>query len=150
MSESRLTHNQLLKQIILLVAHRGTCLRKKVGCVITIDSRIISTGYVGAARGQPHCTPETCGPDKPCERTIHAEANAIAFAAKAGTPLMGAQLWTTLSPCMNCAKLIVSSGVTQVVFLEKYRDPEPLYYLHECGIIVRRCDEHGSLLPFNL
>ena len=81
---NRPSRDQLYISIARLIATRGTCMRAKVGCVICRDNRIISTGYNGPPKGTPHCSPKICNINVHCERAIHAEANAISFAAKEG------------------------------------------------------------------
>ncbi len=124
-----------------LFALRGTCLRKKVGAVIVKDKRIISTGYVGSPPGADHCIDKGCIIDektKGCIRTVHAEMNAIIFAAKNGIALNGASMYVTMSPCINCAKAISVSGIKEVVYDIKYRDTSGLKYLQENNIVVRQ------------
>lgn len=134
---SRLDRKQFYKEMVQLYQRRSTCLRLQVGSIVVRDGRVISGGYNGAPSSMPHCTPEICGPDKPCIRTIHAEANAIAFAAKYGIATDGCSMWSTDSPCMDCAKLIVNSGITSVVFLRAYRDESPILLLHKAKINVK-------------
>lgn len=134
----RLSRNEMLMGMAALAAQRGTCLRRSVGAVIARDGRVLSLGYVGAPAGFPHCTPDICGPDKPCERTIHAETNAIAFAAKEGIRIEDSILYTTASPCKECAKLIINSGIRMVWYLDEYRDVAPLQLLEQAGILYQR------------
>jgi len=108
-------------EIAKQVATRATCDRKHVGAVIVRDKAILSTGYNGAPRHLPHC--DEVGHeivDGHCVRTVHAEANAIAQAAKNGAGIDNAVLYTTASPCYDCFKLIVNSGITRVVYNEFY------------------------------
>ena len=124
-----------------LFALRGTCLRKKVGSVIVKDKRIISTGYVGSPPGADHCIDKGCIIDertKGCIRTVHAEMNAIIFAAKNGIPLKGSSMYVTMSPCINCAKAITVSGIEELVYDVEYRDTSGLEYLKENKIQVRQ------------
>lgn len=108
-----------------LASSRGTCPRKRVGCVIVRDNRVISTGYNGSMPGQPHCDDAGClylyGEDAGCQRTNHAEANAIAQAARFGISVEGATCYVTMSTCYTCLKLLISSGITRVVYHEAYR-----------------------------
>lgn len=121
-------------QAAQLAALRSTCLRLQVGSVVALDGRILVTGYNGAPSGQPHCAPEFCGPDKPCTRTVHAEANCIAFAAKHGISLAGASMYSTDSPCLDCAKLLINSGIKGLHYQRAYRDTAPLELLEMAGI----------------
>lgn len=130
----RMDRDELLANIAKLVARRSTCLRLLVGAVLAQDGRIVSMGYNGVPAGLPHCEPETCGPDTPCDITVHAEANCIAFAAKTGIATDGATLYTTHSPCNECAKLIINAGIKRVVYWEFYRDDEPIILLEAAGV----------------
>lgn len=134
---TRISRDEALMENALTWSRRGTCLRKQVGAVIALESRVISTGYVGAPAGLPHCDEHNCSQDRPCNRTVHAEANAIAFAARKGIATEGATLYTTLSPCEPCARLIINAGITELVFLDRYRDPAGLILLCEALVRVR-------------
>lgn len=115
-----------------LVAERGTCNRAKVGVVIARDGRILSTGYNGAPSGMPHCH-HSLNSD-PCTTAVHAEANAIAFAARHGVALEGAELHTTLTPCQPCAQLIINAGIVRVISFQPYRDQSGLKLLRAAGL----------------
>ena len=69
-----------------------------------------------------------------CDRSIHAEANAIAFAARAGISIEGATMYCSMSPCINCAKLIINSGIKELVYLEEYRDNSGIRLLQKANI----------------
>lgn len=100
---------------------RATCNRLHAGCVITIDKRIIATGYNGSLPGADHC--DDVGHlmvDGHCVATIHAETNAIANAARAGTSTMGGTAYVTHTPCWNCVKNLVAAGVKRIVYAEAY------------------------------
>ena len=134
----RPTRDEWLIRVAVITSSRGTCNRASVGAVISKDGRIISTGYVGAPGGLPHCTIVGCelGPGGGCERTVHAEANAIAFAARAGISTNEADLHCTHSPCGSCAKFIINAGIVRVVYDSEYRDKKPLGMLAALGIEV--------------
>lgn len=112
------------------VAKRATCDRGRSGCVIVRNKHILTTGYVGSPPGQPHCDEvghqmkkivhEDGSESWHCVRTIHAEANAIAQASKLGIPLEGASLYCKMTPCRNCAMLIIGVGLSRVVCERKY------------------------------
>jgi len=138
MSLTRFSRDELLGNIAKLVARRSTCLRSSVGAVLAREGRIVSMGYNGAPAGMEHCEPETCGPDGGCTRTVHAEANAIAFAAKTGIETDGSTLYTTHSPCNDCAKLLINAGIKRVIYWEKYRDPAPVNLLMAAGVAVEQ------------
>lgn len=121
--------------IALQVATRATCDRKHVGAVIVLDRTVLSTGYNGSVKGMPHC--DEVGhmmEEGHCVRTVHAEANAIIQAAKNGTGIDGATIYTTASPCWWCFKLIVNAGLSKIVFGEMYRDERITQFAAEAGI----------------
>ena len=131
---SRPNRSELYLYIAYAIAERGTCPRKKAGAVITSsDNRIISTGYNGPPKGSPSCT---CDITNPCERAIHAEANAIYAAAKFGIKLTKAIMYCTDSPCIKCAEAILQSGITEFYYSKLYRDPKGLYLLKENNINI--------------
>jgi len=134
--EQRISRDGMLIEIAGLVARRSTCMRKQVGAVIAREGRVLSMGYAGAPSGFPHCAEARCDLSKPCTRTVHAEANAIAYAAKIGIALAGASLYTTLAPCAECAKLIINAGIADVVFREVYRTSDGLDLLAQALIPV--------------
>jgi dCMP deaminase len=108
------------------ISRRATCDRLHVGCVIVDNDRsILATGYNGSVVGRDHC--DDAGHDLVnghCVRTVHAEQNAIAQAARRGTALSGAIAYVTAYPCWPCAKLLANSGVHIVRFARAYRvDP---------------------------
>ena len=108
-----------------LAATRSTCLAFPVGAVIVKDRQVLATGYNGPPSGSAHCTTQGyCYPNlSRCDassslpsRAVHAEANAIAQAAKHGICCQGASIYVTLEPCISCLKLIISSGIQQVYY----------------------------------
>jgi len=122
-------------EIAQKVSERATCPRKNVGAVIVRDRIVLSTGYNGSVRGQPHCTEVGCMmEDGHCVRTVHSEANAIIQAAKAGTSIEGATIYVTASPCWYCFKLIANAGIKRIVFGEVYRDERITQFAKSCGI----------------
>jgi dCMP deaminase len=131
---NRISRDEMLMTIAEVVARRSTCCRKNIGAVLARDGRFFAPGYNGAPSGMPHCEPGTCNAANPCTRTIHAEANAIAFAARYGIATEGSTLYVTVSPCNDCAKLIINSGVVRVVFRERYRIDAPIKLLNDAGI----------------
>lgn len=117
-------------EVMNTVATRATCDRGRAGCVIVKDKRILVTGYVGAPSGLPHCDEvghlfrkvihEDGSITQHCVRTVHAEQNAIAQAARFGIPLNGSTLYVKMTPCRSCAMLIINSGIKRVVCEYRY------------------------------
>ena len=116
--------DKIFMDVAHLFAHRSTCGRKKVGAIITLDKRIVSTGYNGPLPKAHHCSKSICDLSKPCSRSIHAETNAIIFAAREGISVIGGSMYITTSPCLNCSNLIILSGIKKVYFNEMYREGE--------------------------
>ncbi|WP_410219639.1 deoxycytidylate deaminase [Pedobacter sp.] len=118
--------NQIFMNLATDLAGRSHCVRAQVGAVLTKDTRIISIGYNGPPSGTHNCDEEW--PGKGCDRdskgscslALHAEENAILYAVKNGSKIEGATLYTTLSPCIACARLILSSGISQVYYRDSY------------------------------
>lgn len=135
----RISRDFMFAKIAYIVAARSTCPRARVGAVLVKDNRIISTGYNGAPSGLHHCDDFGCEIDDngSCTRTVHAEANVIAFAAKNGIPTQGSTLYTTVAPCYTCAKLLINAGVKEVVYMEPYRLDDGLRILADCGVEIR-------------
>lgn len=105
-------------QTAWLYSQRGTCDRLQVGALIAREGRILVTGYNGPPAGLPHCNHQSIGlaPSNACTRAVHAEANVIAFAARYGVAVVGADLYCTHMPCVVCAPLIINSGIGRVFF----------------------------------
>ncbi|MGF1491985.1 MAG: cytidine/deoxycytidylate deaminase family protein [Microcoleaceae cyanobacterium] len=121
----RPTWDEYFLMMAKLAATRSTCLAFPVGAVIVKDRQVLATGYNGSPSGSVHCTTQGyCYPGLPsCDasvglpsRAVHAEANAIAQAAKHGISCGGASIYVTLEPCLSCLKLIISAGIKQVYY----------------------------------
>ena len=118
-----------------IVSTRSTCLSRPTGAVIVLDRHIQATGYNGAMPGTPHCTDEgECFRRKinaPEEdkynycRAAHAEANALAQAARFGTPVDGADIYTTLAPCYVCLKILATARIKRVFYEIPYSSGSP-------------------------
>lgn len=122
-------------QIANTVATRSTCPRASVGCVLTRERRILTTGYNGAPSGVPHCTDVGCLlVNDHCQRATHAEANAIVQGALHGVSVAGATAYCTHQPCVNCTKLLISAGIKKIIFDTPYPDPIATDLLREAGV----------------
>lgn len=129
--------NMTIAEVISL---RGTCQRAKVGCVIVKDGRIISTGYNGSVVPGKHCNELGCDIHSKCKHSVHAEANAISFAAREGLSLKTASLYCTTAPCYECAKLIIQAGITHVYWMAGYTNNEGLDILKDIVYTQRITD----------
>ena len=128
---ARPTWDQYFMTITRQVAERSTCLRAKVGAVIVRDKNILATGYNGAPAGLPHCTDVGCliyrsttpsgDLEENCFRCIHAEMNAIAQAAKNGAGIRDAAVYVTHTPCIQCFKVLINTGIKRIVYDKPYK-----------------------------
>lgn len=133
--------------IARVAAARANCRRRQVAAVLVRDRRIISTGYNGTPRGVKNCNEggcPRCNSDVPSGHDLaecfcsHAEENAIVQAAYHGIAVKGATLYTTFSPCLQCAKMIINAGVVEVVYHQRYSiDDSAQKLLREAGVRVR-------------
>ncbi len=131
--------------IMKAVSERGTCDRGKTASVIVRNNRILVTGYVGAPAGLPHCdevghqmksvTHENGKVTQHCLRTIHAEVNAVAQAARDGISINRATVYCKMAPCANCAKMLINCGVKRVVAELRYHaDHESADLFKKAGV----------------
>src|SRR4051812_16141348 len=148
-----MTRMESLVQMAMAVEARSSCTRNRVGALIVSGARPIMTGYNGAPAGMLHCDHDcTCGKEiqfehhhrkecassLPCKIAVHAEANAIAYAAREGLRVEGAGMVVTLSPCLPCAQLIISAGIVSVIYVRAYRDPAGITLLTKANVSVRK------------
>ena len=118
--------DQLFMELAVNLAGKSHCIKRHVGAVLTKDTRIISIGYNGPPAGTHNCDEKW--PKNGCERdskggcslAIHAEQNALIYAVKNHTSVEGATLYVTLSPCLSCARIILTMGIKRVVYLKSY------------------------------
>ena len=117
-------------------AHNSYCKRRQDGALIVKDRMIISDGYNGTPSGFENICEDENGVTKPY--VLHAEANAITKVAKSGNSSEGATLYVTASPCLECSKLIIQSGIKRVVYRDEYRLTDGIDLLRKAGIIVEK------------
>lgn len=148
----RPTWDEYFMELAQIIKKRSNCLRRPYGALVVRDFRIMTTGYNGTPHGIKDCI------DGGCERClrrekgeiksheyqescvcIHAEQNAIVQAAYLGTSLKGATMYSTISPCSSCAKLIINAGIIRYIYHEKHHDGEGINLLKKAGIEVKKC-----------
>ena len=140
--------SEYFMEIAHTVATRATCDRGRSGCVIVKDKQILVTGYVGAPRGLPHCDDvghlfkkvihEDDKVSQHCVRTVHAEQNAIAQAARLGISIDGATLYCKMTPCRTCAMMIINCGIKEVISEQRYHaGAESERMFAEANVIIR-------------
>jgi dCMP deaminase len=142
--------DEYFMNIARVVAMRSNCVKRKVAAVVTVDRRIISTGYNGTPRGVRNCNEGGCprcnsfapgGTELGDCLCSHAEENAITQAAYHGVSVRGATLYTTLCPCLMCTKMIINSGIAEVVYNASYPVGEvSLGLLREAGVEARQVE----------
>lgn len=115
-------------------AENSYCKRRQVGALIVKDKMIISDGYNGTPAGFENVCEDDNNVTKPY--VLHAEANAITKVAKSNNSSLGATLYVTASPCIECAKLIIQAGIRRVVYSENYRSVDGIELLQKAGIDV--------------
>ena len=152
--------DRVFLDIAIKLGELGTCDRAHVGCVITKRGRCVSWGFNGAPPGVPHCEDNhgwvptewrtqgytdnekgTFIRARGCKNATHAEANALSFAARQGISTEGGTCYVVVSPCVNCARLLIAAGIVRVVWSQTYRDPEGSQLLETAGV------EKEILLP---
>lgn len=110
------------------LAQRSHCVKMHVGAVLTKDTRIVSLGYNGPPAGTHNCDvewpEEGCPRDSKgsCSLALHAEQNAILYASKNNVSVEGSTLYITLSPCIACARIIFTTGIRKVIYLNSYAE----------------------------
>lgn len=135
-AEKRLRYDKAYLRMANTWSELSHCTRKKVGAIIVKDDMIISDGYNGTPSGFDNC----------CENegnethwyVLHAEANAILKVAKSTHNCAGATLYLTLSPCKECSKLVIQSGISRVVFINAYKDSSGIDFLKNAGVKVEQ------------
>lgn len=142
--------DDIFMELAVNLAKRSHCIKRHVGAVLTKDTRIISIGYNGPPAGTHNCDEQW--PDEGCPRdskggcslAIHAEQNALLYAVKNKTEVKGATLYVTLAPCLACARIIFTMGVSKVIYLNSYAEykgiesDEGVDFLKKFGVDVER------------
>ena len=143
---SRISFEDLFVETTKLVAKRSSCVKAQQAALLIKDNRIISFGYNGPPAGTLNCLEDggedVCGKDSngSCFLGVHAEQNAIGYAARNGIDTEGCIIYCTMSPCISCAKLVVAAGIKEFYYLTEYRLDDGLRFLEYCGITAWKID----------
>lgn len=134
----RPTWDEYFMATAVLISTRSSCERLNVGCVIVTGgerkNRIVAAGYNGFLPGTPHVSRVRDGHE---QATVHAEQNAVADAARRGSPVEGCVAYVTHFPCINCAKILASAGIAEVRYRDDYNnDPLVATLLTDAGVKV--------------
>ena len=116
---NRPSWTEYFKEIVTVTKKRSPCERLQVGCIIVKDNRIIAQGYNGFLPGCPH---QSIVRDNHEQATVHAEINAICDCANRGVSIKDATIYITHYPCINCCKAILASGISNIYYLEDYKN----------------------------
>lgn len=140
--------NDYFLKMAFWVAERSTCLRRRVGCVLVKDKKVIATGYNGAPAGLAHCIEVGCmrerlgipsGQRHELCRGVHAEQNAIIQAATSGENVRGCSVYCTTFPCFQCVKMLINCGVREIYYVEQYPDENAMKMLAGTNVKCVRC-----------
>lgn len=134
MTEKQLRRDHLYMKMARTWAENSYCVRRKVGALMVKNQMIISDGFNGTPSGFENICEDENNVSKPY--VLHAEANAITKVARSNNSSDGATIYITASPCMECSKLIIQSGIKRVVYGEKYRLMDGVELLERAGIEV--------------
>ena len=141
LKRERPSWDQYFMRIAHEVATRSTCPRLAVGAVVVRDRRILTTGYNGSPSGMPHCEDVGClirvvDGRESCQRTLHAEQNAIIQAAYHGVSVRNSLIYCTHQPCLLCVKMVMNAGIQEVRYVGAYPDPHAVELAAEGGLKV--------------
>lgn len=132
--DKQLTLDRRYLRMASIWAENSYCVRRKVGAILVKDKMIISDGFNGTPSGFENVCEDDNDTTKPY--VLHAEANAITKVARSNNSSEGSTLYITASPCLECAKLIIQSGIKRVVFNELYRISDGIDLLRRAGVEV--------------
>ena len=147
---NKISFDDIYMELAQTLAKKSHCVKMRVGAVISKDTRIVSLGYIGPPAGTHNCDEEFpevgCPRDRKggCSLALHAEANAILYAAKNQIAMDDATLYVTLSPCLPCARIIYTTGIKKVIYLDSYAEykgidqEEGVEFLQKFGVEVLR------------
>ena len=132
----RIEWSEYFMSLAFLISSRSSCHRLKVGCVLVNDTRVISVGYNGFLPGAPHTSIVR---DNHEQATVHAEQNCISDCAKRGISSKNSTAYITHYPCINCAKILASAQIKEIIYYEDYKNDELVYdILKNSNIIINK------------
>lgn len=144
----KLNIHQTRMQQAILTSKRSSCVSRQVGSIIIVDDRIVSEGYNGTPKGYVNCCDHFSEYSSEHHEwskihEIHAEQNAIIWAARKGIAINGGIIYTTTKPCSECTKMIIASGIKEIYYNEEYsrNDDETLNaFLEESGVGIYKVE----------
>lgn len=143
---SRISRHHMFMKMATDASERSTCYRRSVGAILVLPhNNVISVAYNGPPAGEPHCTGANCPGPAGCSRAVHAEYNAITRACV--SPAL-ATLYTTESPCPECAELLITSKIKRIFYQHEYRIRDGLDRLVAAGVEVYRLTPGGYIIDY--
>lgn len=130
----KISNNDFYSEIVKVISKRSYSKRKQVGAIAVKDNNIIAFSFNGTPAGMDNCCEDINNITKP--EVLHAELNLICKCAKAGISIDNATMYITLSPCIECAKLILQCGIKEVFYIEEYRDVSGIIFLQNNNIKI--------------
>ncbi len=135
-NNNRISWDEYFAQVAKLISSRSPCNRLHVGCILVKDNRIVSSGYNGYLPNSVH---QSIVEDNHELAICHAEMNAVANACRNGINLMNSVAYTTHYPCIHCFKILVSSGIKEIIYLDDYRNNQHVETLSNLsGISIKK------------
>ena len=141
--EKQIAFDKRYLEMALIWARNSYCIRRQVGALIVKEKMIISDGYNGTPSGFENICEDENNITKPY--VLHAEANAITKVAKSHNSSENSTLYVTTSPCIECAKLIIQSGIKRVVYCNRYQKTDGLNLLKRAGIMLVYIDPENNI-----
>jgi dCMP deaminase len=136
-------YNSTYMETAYVFSKLSHAVRKKVGCVAVKDGNIIAHGWNGMPKGFPNvCEDTTDGQLVTKREVLHAELNTLSKLAKGTQSSEGSDIYVTLSPCVECSKLIIQAGIKRVFYHEEYRDTSGIALLIKAGVEVNKLELH--------
>ena len=133
---TRINWDTYFMSLAFLISSRSSCSRLNVGCVLVKDTRVISVGYNGFLPKVPHNSIVVNGHE---QATVHAEQNAVSDCAKRGISCNGSIAYITHYPCINCFKILVSSGITEIKYHEDYKNDDIInQILSTTNVVIKK------------
>jgi len=138
-------------KLAMLASERSTCPRMHCGCVLVKQKNVVATGYNGSIPGDDHCDDAGCIViDNHCVRTVHAEMNALAQAAKHGKVVDGSTAYITNMACTTCAKALIAAGINRVVIFSDFHDTLAYDFFTKAKVKVDKLPMPKSVINYNI
>lgn len=150
-TKKRPSWDEYFLKLAMLASERSTCPRMHCGCVLVKDRFVLATGYNGSVPGQPHCEDVGCLiVENHCQRTNHAEINALVQAAIHGVNIKGSTAYITNMSCTTCAKALIAAGIVRVVVFSEFHDTLATSFYNGSGVEIVTLPIPDKLIQYDL